>query len=457
MSPPLENLLYKYNQPGPRYTSYPTVPYWDKTPTPDQWIDHLDQEFQASQKINRGAAFYIHIPFCEQLCTFCGCNTYITKKYDRVAPYMAAIHQEWATYKTKMGRERFALAELHLGGGTPTYLRPDDLKKLLGPMLADMDLMEDSELSFEADPRVTTAQHLKTLRDLGFTRLSFGIQDFDPKVQTAINRIQDVASVERLNTLARDLGYKSVNFDLIYGLPFQTRTALETTFEHVSRLKPDRIAFYGYAHIPWLKPGQRSYGEHDLPHGQDKYALYSLGRHVLIEAGYHDVGLDHFALPHDDLWIAVQNKTLFRNFMGYMPRQVSPMIGLGVSAIGDAWNAFGQNEKELQVYQERATNGEIPIARGHILTPEDQILRRHILNLMTRGETSWKNADSFTDFLLTVPARAQTMMQDGLVDIGDNDLTVRPDARAFMRNVTMLFDARLTRNRPTTPTFSKTV
>ena len=457
MTPGVPDLLKKYNQPGPRYTSYPTVPYWDQTPTQDQWIAHLDQELTASQSRGHGAAIYLHIPFCEQLCTFCGCNTHITKKYDRVAPYMAAVGQEWETYRQRLGREQFDVSEMHLGGGTPTYLTPDDLKTYLSPLISHMRRLDGSELSFEADPRVTSRQHLQALKDLGFTRLSLGIQDFDPQVQTAINRVQSAQSVARLCDAARDIGYTSINFDLIYGLPFQTPAALTQTFEQVLKMRPDRIAFYGYAHIPWIKPGQRSYGEADLPDGQGKHALYALGREMLTHGGYHDVGLDHFALPHDGLWRAVTHQTLFRNFMGYMPRQVSPMIGLGVSAIGDAWTAFGQNEKDLKAYQSRAMAGEIPLSRGHILTQEDQILRRHILNLMTTGTTHWDQAETFTDYLLTVPERAKAMADDGILTLEDHGLSIHPDSRAFMRNVAMLFDARLSRKAPSKPTFSKTV
>ena len=450
-------LLKKYNQPGPRYTSYPTVPYWEGAPSPEQWIEHLDREMIASAATGHGAAIYLHIPFCEQLCTFCGCNTHITKKYDRVAPYMEAVSKEWQTYKQLLGREKFDVAEVHLGGGTPTYLTPEDLTTYLRPILEDMNFLDDAELSFEADPRVTSADHLQALYDLGFTRLSLGIQDFDLKVQTAINRVQSVESVETLCETARAIGYTSINFDLIYGLPFQSQEALTSTFKHVLRMRPDRIAFYGYAHIPWIKPGQRSYGEADLPDGEGKHALYALGRDLLTEGGYHDVGLDHFALPHDGLWKAVQNKTLFRNFMGYMPRQVSPMIGLGVSSIGDAWTAFAQNEKDLKTYQEIAASGALPLSRGHILTEEDKVLRQHILNLMTQGETHWDEESAFTDFLLTVPERAQAMAADDILGLGENSLHISKGSRAFMRNVAMLFDARLTRKKPTKPTFSKTV
>jgi oxygen-independent coproporphyrinogen-3 oxidase len=450
-------LLRKYNQPGPRYTSYPTVPYWENSPTVEQWISHLSAELDNSEAAKRGSAVYLHIPFCQQLCTYCGCNTRITKKYNRVNSYIDAIHREWSLYQERLGRSMITVAELHLGGGTPTYLTPEDMQRLLIPLLSDMKLTQTAELSFEADPRVTTVKHLQTLYDLGFRRLSLGIQDFDPKVQEIVNRVQSVAMVRALTEQAREIGYTSINYDLIYGLPLQTKNSVEETFTHITTLKPDRIAFYGYAHIPWIKLGQRKYGEADLPDGEAKHALYQLGRDALAAQGYHDIGLDHFALPHDKLWQAVENKTLFRNFMGYMPQHVSPMIGLGVSSIGDSWTSFMQNEKHLETYEQRVIAGEIPLMRGHILTREDLVMRRHVLNIMTQGETSWDQADNFTDFLCAMPDKLRPFIADNLIDYDTYMLKIKPHARAFMRNICMAFDARLARKTPTKPTFSKTI
>jgi oxygen-independent coproporphyrinogen-3 oxidase len=453
----MSDLFKKYNVQGPRYTSYPTVPYWEISPDQNQWIKLLGEELKISKQAGRGAAIYIHIPFCESLCTYCGCHKRITKKHELSKPYIEAVQQEWQNYKDRLGISKIDVSELHLGGGTPTFMTPDELKQLLEPIISDFDLVEGYEFSFEADPRVTNYEHLKALAELGFKRISFGIQDFDPKVQEIVNRIQSEEEVARLTEDARELGYDSINYDLIYGLPLQTQDSIKRTIGFVSELKPDRIAFYSYAHVPWISPAQRRYTEDDLPKGEEKRQLYELGRKMLEDAGYHEIGMDHFALENDSLWQAVEGKTLFRNFMGYMPKHVSPMIGLGVSSIGDSWTAFAQNEKDLDKYQQLAAAGEIPIFRGHVLSQEDLILRKHILNLMTRGYTDWQQNDRFTEFLLQLDENLIEFSNDNLIERAKNSITVTDKGRAFIRNICMAFDARLQRKRPDTQMFSKTI
>jgi oxygen-independent coproporphyrinogen-3 oxidase len=321
----------------------------------------------------------------------------------------------------------------------------------------------DAEFSVEADPRVTRADHLQALAKFGFRRLSLGIQDFDPKVQDIVHRVQSEEQVRRVTELAREHGYTSVNYDLIYGLPLQTRDSVSQTVDTVRRLRPDRIAFYGYAHVPWIKPGQRRFTEADLPSGDDKRALYELGRERFEDVGYREVGMDHFALETDSLWTSSKSGKLHRNFMGYTSRQVAPLIGLGVSAIGDSWRAFAQNEKLLETYQARVEKGEIPLLRGHMLDEEDRILRRHILNLMTRFETSWDEAASYTPHLETIAERVQELARDGLLEISGPGgpsgrvCRVTEKGRPFLRNICMAFDARLVRQAPATQLFSKTI
>jgi len=448
-----QNLFKKYNVAGPRYTSYPTVPYWETSPTPEQWIEHLGRELAASQ----GAAVYVHIPFCESLCTFCGCNKRITKKHERATLYTAAVHKEWALYKEKLTVASIPVSEVHLGGGTPTFYTPQQLRDLLEPMLADFTFTKDAELSFEADPRVTSHEHLQTLYDLGFRRMSLGVQDFSPKVQKAINREQSVELVEDLTQQARALGYTSINYDLVYGLPFQTLEDVRHTIETVIASKPDRIAFYGYAHVPWVSPGQRGFEDSDVPDGDAKRELYELGRQLLDAAGYREIGLDHFALESDSLWQAVLKGELHRNFMGYMSRHVSPMIGLGCSSISDAWSAFAQNEKTVETYQDILEGGQLPLIRGHVLSAEDLILRRHIQNLMCHMKTNWQDSDSYTNYLSDVLSRIEEFKRDNLISINDNEIIVNEQGRPFLRNICMAFDARLSRRQPDSQLFSKTI
>ena len=450
------DLLKKYNVPGPRYTSYPTVPYWSENPTADQWIASIGQALDESKKHGVGAALYLHIPFCESLCTYCGCNTRITRNHSVAGPYIQALLKEWDLYLTQLSRE-ITISELHLGGGTPTFLSPDELTQLITGIVSRVKVTPSHEFSIEADPRVTNRDHLVRLAELGFKRLSLGIQDFDPKVQEVVHRTQTPEQVLEVVETAREVGFNSINYDLIYGLPFQNRQSIEQTIEIVRQQRPDRIAFYAYAHVPWIKPGQRRFTEADLPAGDEKRALYELGRQMLETVGYREIGMDHFALETDSLWKASLDGSLHRNFMGYTSRQVSPLIGLGVSAIGDSWTAFAQNEKLVETYQARVENGEIPLLRGHLLNEEDQILRRHVLNLMTQFKTNWSSKEDYTVFLETVPERLVELVRDGLVELSKYECRVTDQGRAFLRNICMAFDARLVRQAPATQLFSKTI
>jgi oxygen-independent coproporphyrinogen-3 oxidase len=432
------------------------VPYWSTTPSEKEWLDSISESLDESEAQHVGAALYLHIPFCESLCTYCGCNTRITRNHGVSNPYILSLHKEWELYQKNLGRT-LTISELHLGGGTPTFLSPTELGHLMEGILGRAKISKDAEFSVEADPRVTNEDHLKILKQMGFKRLSLGIQDFDAKVQDIVHRVQSEEQVHKVTEDARKHGFDSINYDLIYGLPLQTKKSIEQTIDSVRRLRPDRIAFYAYAHVPWIKPGQRRFTEADLPSGDEKRALYELGRTMLEEVGYREIGMDHFALESDSLWKANTSHELHRNFMGYTSKQVAPLIGLGVSAIGDSWGAFSQNEKLLETYQARVEKGEIPIHRGHLLDAEDRVIRRHILNLMTRFETTWANSDRQTDYLKGVADKLSELAQDGLVELTRDRCRVTEIGKPFLRNICMAFDARLARQSPQTELFSKTI
>jgi len=448
-------LVAKYDVAGPRYTSYPTVPYWEATPSAGQWIERIGAAL--GEAGDHGAAIYLHIPFCRALCTFCGCNTRITRTHAIVPPYIQSLLNELDLYLRELKLSGLEFGELHFGGGTPTFLTPEELELLLAGLYQRLRPRAEAVASIEVDPRVTTRAQLEVLSRYGFRRISLGVQDFDPRVQDIVNRVQSEQQVREVTEGARALGYDSVNFDLIYGLPLQTRDSVEATMDAVCRLRPDRIALYGYAHVPWIKPGQRRFTEIDLPEGEEKRALYELGRERLEREGYREIGLDHFALETDSLWQAQRRGTLHRNFMGYTTAFTRPMIGLGVSSIGDAGDAFAQNEKDLQRYQERVAAGELPIQRGHLLDAEDLVLRRHILRLMTRLETRWDQPQDYTDYLGTAAERLAEPAVDGLVELSAASCRVTEKGRGYLRNICMAFDARLARRMPEKVLFSRTV
>lgn len=450
--PDLSKLIAKYDVPVPRYTSYPTVPYWTEAPTHDQWIQHLRQTLQDSK--NRWS-MYMHMPFCETLCTFCGCNTTITKDHKKEDPYIQTLIKEWDLYKAQVPElTQRPLTHLHLGGGTPTFFSPQSLKTLISAIWKD--IQKDPhhfEASIEVDPRRTSVEHLKVLKELGFDRVSMGVQDFNPEVQRLVNRIQPYDITAKLTKEARALGFRSVNYDLIYGLAKQTAESFAETARLTVALKPDRIALYSFALVPWIKPAQRLFKDEDLPSGPDKRKLYEIAREILLQAGYVEIGMDHFALPEEALSIAAQNKQLHRNFMGYTDQKSEVLLGLGVSSISETPYSFHQNEKLLNLYQERIEKGEIPTHRGHVHTEADREHRQQILNLMTQLRVSLKDAaqaKAAKEFL-------SEMAKDGLVTVNDQEVTITEAGRPFLRNACVFFDERLRQKQPQTQVFSKSI
>lgn len=452
----MNSLIDKYNIPGPRYTSYPTVPFWDEsTFSPQKWEKTVVKAFQESNA-EEGISIYIHLPFCEALCTFCACHKRITKQHSVEIPYLESILKEWKLY-LKLFNERPKLKELHLGGGTPTFFSPQNLKTLLKGIFETVEIAEHPEFSFEGHPNNTSKDHLQTLYDLGFRRVSFGVQDYDPKVQKAINRIQPFEKVKEVTEWAREIGYRGISHDLVFGLPHQSWEAMEHTIRKTMELKPDRLAFYSYAHVPWIKGvGQRGFDENDLPSGEEKRRLYEDGKTLLEELGYIEVGMDHFSLEHDDLYQSLIQKKLHRNFMGYTSSKTQLMVGLGMSAISDSWYAFAQNVKTVEEYQKIVEEGMIPVVKGHILNEEDLIIRRHILNLMCQLETSFDTQNSFPE-LENAFEMLREMEKDELVEIYDRQIRITEKGRAFTRNVAMVFDLRMMRNKPETRIFSMTI
>lgn len=446
----MSELFAKYDIPAPRYTSYPTVPYWETAPTSTEWFQHLQQSFVPEQS---SWALYLHIPYCETLCTFCGCNTMITKDHKREEPYVDLILKEWQTYLSNVPElKKRPLKHLHLGGGTPTFLSAEALTKMLKPILDQVTLDPHFEGSIEVDPRRTTKEQLKALRDLGFDRVSLGVQDFNHEVQRLVNRIQPYDITKGITDEARRLGFRSVNFDLIYGLAKQTPETMKETVQKTLELRPDRIALYSFALVPWIKPAQRLFKDEDLPTGKAKRDLYELARKELLENGYVEVGMDHFALQTDSLAKAMQQRTLHRNFMGYTDQKTDVLLGLGVSSISETAWSFHQNEKIFATYQSRVEAQEIPSHRGHVLTKEDQERRGQILELMTTGSVSLKDSQSeqIQEFL-------SEMQQDGLVQISKEKLAITEKGKPFLRNACLFFDERLKRKQPQAQVFSKSL
>ena len=449
------DLIAKYNVPGPRYTSYPTVPHWSNTPTQEEWLSSVEMRFKETNT-NKGISIYIHLPFCESLCTYCGCNTRITKNHAVEVPYVDALLKEWRIYMARF-KDKPRVREIHLGGGTPTFFSPENLQRLLDGIMEGADKSPDFEFSFEAHPANTTREHLQTLYDIGFTRLSLGVQDFNEKVQKAINRYQTVGDVVDVMRNAKEVGYDSINIDIIYGLPFQTLQSIQETVSEICKLRPERIAYYSYAHVPWLKPGQRGFTDMDLPTDAYKRSLYELGRELLLNADYVEVGMDHFALREDELYRSLINQTLHRNFMGYTSRKSELLIGLGVSSISDSWDMFAQNVKTLPEYYKLLEENELPIFKGHILSNEDLLVRQLILDLMCQFSTSIAEYKKYDLHYAIFKSKIKPLLEDGIIEIINDQLIITEAGRPFVRNVCMTLDSYLDGQTDNSQRFSSTV
>ena len=451
-----DDLVIKYNLPVPRYTSYPTVPFWKNEIDVTHWKELLKQQFTIHNK-KEGISLYIHLPFCESLCTYCGCNKKITTNHSVEEEYLIMIEKEFSLY-LELLKQKPVIREIHLGGGTPTFFSPANLERLINFIKQHSVVHPQHEFSIEGHPNNTTREHLQALYDLGFRRISYGVQDNDPEVQRIINRIQPLENVKNATDIAREIGFESVNYDLIYGLPKQSLQSIARTFEQVLELKPDRIAFYSYAHVPWTSRGQRLFDENDLPSPEEKLQLYLKGKEILTNAGYTDIGMDHFALPTDKLYSAWMDGTLHRNFMGYTTQHTSILLGLGVSSISDIGNAFAQNKKALHEYYECISKNELPVFRGYFLDEEDMTFRKYILNISCEGKTKF-NPEHLGILKQYSFPELKKLEKDKLIEWNEAGLIITLLGRHFIRNICSAFDLHLIRNKKenTRPLFSKAI
>jgi oxygen-independent coproporphyrinogen-3 oxidase len=432
-------ILEKYNRPGPRYTSYPTAPVWKDDFGPQD----LESFYARAENDSTPLSLYMHLPFCESLCLFCACNVSIQKNKSVAIPYLAALKREIEHVAQHVSKKR-PVIQFHWGGGTPTYLAPAQMEDLFNHARERFTFAPDAEIGIEIDPRVTNRAHLESLRRLGFNRLSMGIQDFQPKVQETIHRVQPYEMTRDLILASRELGFASLNVDLIYGLPYQTADSFKDTIDKTLTLAPDRVAMFSYAHVPWLKKQQGSFESH-LPEGMEKFRIFRAGLQRFLDAGYLYIGMDHFALPGDELAIAQQNRTLHRNFQGYTTKAGADLYGMGVSAISSIGAAYAQNRKEVPTYQDAVTSRGIATVRGYRLSPDD-ILRRAVIGrllchtVIPKHETEQEFSISFDEYFAPELRRLEEARDEGLVLLDSNEIRVTSLGRIFIRNVAMAFD-----------------
>jgi len=449
--------LAKYNRPGPRYTSYPTAPVWQDSFGPGD----LEQVFSGADAASAPVSLYMHLPFCESLCLFCACNVVIQKDKSVAVPYLNVLKREIEHVSRYVSRTR-PVIQFHWGGGTPTYLSPAQMEDLLGYARERFTFAPDAEIGVEVDPRVTTGEHLETMRRLGFNRLSMGIQDFNTEVQKAVHRIQPYEMTRDTIAAGRRLGFDSINVDVIYGLPFQTAQSFGESVDKVIGLGPDRVAMFSYAHVPWLKKQQGSFVKH-LPEGMEKFRIFQMGLARFLEAGYLYIGLDHFARPSDELSLAQKNRTLHRNFQGYTTKAGADLYGMGVSAISGIGKSYAQNYRDLPSYQDAVAQRGLATMRGYRLS-QDDVIRRAVINrllchtVIPKREVEQQFSISFDEYFAEENARLEEFIADGLVRVSPDEIRVTVLGQIFIRNVAMIFDAYLKeQTQESRPLFSKTL
>jgi oxygen-independent coproporphyrinogen-3 oxidase len=452
-----EEFLDRYNRPGPRYTSYPTAPVWQEDFGPDD----LEGVYAQAEAAQTPVSLYMHLPFCESLCLFCACNVVITKDHSSAPPYLTTLKREIEHVSRFVSRAR-PVVQFHWGGGTPTYLTPPQMEDLFGYAAERFSFSPDAEIGIEVDPRVTSPQHLESLRKLGFNRLSLGIQDFDPQVQEAVHRIQPYEMTRDLVTHARALGFGSINVDLIYGLPFQTSEHFARSVDQTLTLDPDRVALFSYAHVPWLRKQQGAFATH-LPEGMEKFRIFRTGLEKFLGASYQYIGMDHFAKPDDELAVAQRNRTLHRNFQGYTTKAGADLYGMGVSAISGMESSYAQNYRELPQYTEAVERRGIATMRGYRLSEDDRLRRALISRLLCHASIrkdvlSVEFDVNFDEYFAPELARLAPFVEDRLVEYATNEIRVTLLGRIFIRNVAALFDPYFEKQRlAEKPLFSKTL
>ena len=448
------DLLRRHDVPGPRYTSYPTADRFVDAFGPGDLLAALDQRLAAPGAAAQPLSLYVHIPFCEQLCYYCACNKIITKHHDRAAPYLALLEREASLYAQRIGPGQ-QVSQLHLGGGSPTFLDDAQLGSLMALLRERFTFAPGAECSIEVDPRTVDAQRLRTLHRLGFNRLSFGVQDFDPAVQKAVHRVQPHEQVAALMAEARRIGFDSVNVDLIYGLPKQTPDSFARTLAQVAGLRPDRIALYGYAHLPERFKPQRRLSAADLPEAAARVQMLEQALGAFLGAGYDHVGMDHFALPQDALAVAKRQGRLHRNFQGYSTQPDCDLIGLGVSAICRVGATYAQNARTLQEYRDRLEQGRLPVVRGLALTRDDLVRRAVIMALMCQGQVVFESIDvawlvDFRRYFAAELHELQALEGEGLLQVDDQGIQLTARGWYFVRTVAMVFDRYLQADRQRT-------
>lgn len=439
-----ESLIRQYDVSGPRYTSYPTADRFVETFSPQDYSQALELRRAGAAGSAFPLSIYVHIPFCEALCYYCACNKIITKHHDRAGAYLRYLSLEIDLHARHMGLGQ-AVSQLHLGGGSPTFLSDDELRQLMGMLRKSFDLIPGGEYSIEIDPRTIDHGRLDVLAELGFNRLSFGVQDFDPVVQKAVHRVQPAEQVFDLVHAARERGFESINVDLIYGLPEQTPESVERTIAKVVELKPDRIALYAYAHLPETFKPQRRISSTEIPTAASKVSMLTRSMTALMAAGYVYIGMDHFALPNDSLSVAKRQGRLHRNFQGYSTQPDCDMIGLGVSSIGRVGSTYSQNAKTLEEYYDFLDQGQFPIVKGLALSKDDLLRRSVIMALMCQGRVSFDTIESayqidFKEYFAKELETMATQAEQGLVQVDAQGLQVTAKGWFFVRAVAMVFD-----------------
>jgi len=445
------DLLRHFDVPGPRYTSYPTTDRFVEAAAADNHVRALEQRRAGTAVMGLPLAIYVHIPFCESLCYFCACNKIITKNRERAQAYLRYLGREVDLYVARVGPGQ-AVSQLHLGGGTPTFFSDDELKALMGMLRRSFDLAPGGQYAMEVDPRTVDESRLAAMADLGFNRLSFGVQDFDPAVQKAVHRVQDTAQVFALVDAARRLHFESINIDLIYGLPMQTPESFDRTLAQVSTLRPDRVALYAYAHLPGRFKPQRHITTAELPPASARTSMLSRALAVFEQAGYVYVGMDHFALPDDALAIAKRQGRLHRNFQGYSTQPDGDLIGLGVSAIGQVGAIYSQNSKTLDEYYDHLNQGRFPVVRGLALSRDDLLRRTVIMALMCQGQLQFEPVElayliDFRDYFASELEALQEQIDQGLVSVSDSGIEVTSSGGYFVCGLAMVFDRYLQADR----------
>jgi len=452
-----EEFVERYNRPGPRYTSYPTAPVWTDSFGPAEYETAMADAERKSSPVS----LYMHLPFCESLCLFCACNVVIRKDKSGTPPYLATLKREIDRVSSGVSRQRH-VTQFHWGGGTPTYLSPEQMEDLFTYTHERFTFAPDAEIGIEVDPRVTTSAHMETLRKMGFNRLSMGIQDFKEDVQKAVHRVQPYEMTRDIIALARQLGFDSINVDLIYGLPYQTGESFAHTVEQIVGLSPDRIAMFSYAHVPWLKKQQGSFVKF-LPEGMQKFDIFRNGLLKFLEAGYLYIGMDHFAKENDELAVSQRNRTLHRNFQGYTTKAGADLYGMGITAISGIQDTYAQNHRDIPSWENAVNQRGIATMRGYRLSQDDLIRREVISRLLchtviVKDEISKTFGINFDEYFAVELQRLKIPQEDGLVVINDKEIRTAWLGRIFIRNLAMIFDPYLEKQQlAARPLFSKTL